>query len=165
MGQQQLLLLVLGISVVGVATVVGITKVSESSAKFTTEAITLEAANIASAILKWKMKPNPLGGGSMSTYLTGLTFDQLGIKSTSDNGLSAHTDAYWRTMRGLTTKRPYIVVRPKKNPELRIQLFIYGPSVDCFKVRAAQKLGNKWINDAVPVGRNNPPAGCTVWTN
>ena len=163
MGQQQLLLIVVGIMIVGVSVAAGVSGSTDAHQKFSTDEINLEARKIAVAILEWKMKPSEFGGGSSSPRLKGLTFDELGMQSSDASGENSNNAFYWRNIRDLVSPRPFIQIIPKNNPKLRIQLFMYGPSVDCFKVRVGQKLGDQWINDTVPVGKNNPPDACKVW--
>ncbi len=83
MGQQQLLLLVLGIVIVGLAVVVGIQAFSENQKKANADALVNDAIRIASDAQAWMLKPTAFGGGGNSCG-TGtcdwstLTFSQLG---------------------------------------------------------------------------------------
>lgn len=88
MGQQQLLLLVLGIVIVGLAVVVGIQAFSENQKKANADALVNDAIRIASDAQAWMLKPTAFGGGGNSCG-TGtcdwstLTFSQLGYAVTS----------------------------------------------------------------------------------
>ncbi len=62
MGQQQLLLLVLGIVIVGIAIVVGINAYAENSVKSNYDALLQDALRIASDAQAWKSKPELFGG-------------------------------------------------------------------------------------------------------
>lgn len=62
MGQQQLLLLVLGIVIVGIAIVVGINAYSENSVKSNWDALLQDALRVASDAQAWKGKPELFGG-------------------------------------------------------------------------------------------------------
>ena len=90
MGQQQLLLLVLGIVIVGLAVVVGIQAFSENQKKANADAIVNDAIRIASDAQAWKLKPAAFGGGASAVEWTGLTFDQMGYE-TGDQNYSAAT--------------------------------------------------------------------------
>ncbi len=92
MGQQQLLLLVLGIVIVGLSVVVGIQAFSENQKKANADSLVNDAIRIASDAQAWKLKPSAFGGGSSATDWDGLTFSQIGY-STGDNGLHPGTDA------------------------------------------------------------------------
>ena len=79
MGQQQLLLLVLGIVIVGLAVVVGIQAFSENQKKANADAMVNDVIRIASDAQAWKLKPQAFGGGaSVADGFSGLTLQQLG---------------------------------------------------------------------------------------
>lgn len=67
MGQQQLLLLVLGIVIVGLAVVVGIQAFSENQKKANADALVMTAMRIASDAQSWLRKPSQFGGASLDT--------------------------------------------------------------------------------------------------
>ena len=85
MGQQQLLLLVLGIVIVGLAVVVGIQAFGENQKKANADAMVNDAVRIASDAQAWKLKPAAFGGGAAKQNWTDLTFEQLGY-TTGTNG-------------------------------------------------------------------------------
>ena len=64
MGQQQLLLLVLGIVIVGLAVVVGIQAFSENQKQSNADMMVNDAIRIASDAQAWKLKPSAFGGGA-----------------------------------------------------------------------------------------------------
>lgn len=64
MGQQQLLLLVLGMAVVCVAVVAGTQAFSEGKSKSERDAAASDAMRIVSSLQAWKLKPEALGGGA-----------------------------------------------------------------------------------------------------
>ncbi len=76
MGQQQLLLLVLGIVIVGLAVVVGIQAFGENQKKANADALVNDGVRIASDAQAWVLKPQAFGGGDGAT--TGLDFNDLG---------------------------------------------------------------------------------------
>ncbi len=78
MGQQQLLLLVLGIVIVGVAVVAGIQAFGDGSRKADRDALSGEAMNVVGAVQAWKAKPAPFGGGVDASAFTGISFAGLG---------------------------------------------------------------------------------------
>jgi hypothetical protein len=87
MGQQQLLLLVLGIVIVGLAVVVGIQAFSENQKKANADALVNDAIRVASDAQAWMLKPTAFGGGNNSCATTcawgGVTFAQLGYPTTA----------------------------------------------------------------------------------
>ncbi len=67
MGQQQLLLLVLGIVIVGLAVVSGIEAYSINQKKANTDALVLTGMRIATDLQAWLQTPTALGGGMPAT--------------------------------------------------------------------------------------------------
>ncbi len=63
MGQQQLLLIVLGVIIVGIAVVVGINVFTESSSQANRDAVISDLTNLASLAQQYYRKPDALGGG------------------------------------------------------------------------------------------------------
>lgn len=84
MGQQHLLLLVLGTVIVGLAVVVGIQSFSENQLKANAGAMINDAIRIASDAQAWKLKPQAFGGGADVSNWTSLTFGQIGYQTNSD---------------------------------------------------------------------------------
>ena len=89
MGQQQLLLLVLGIVIVGLAVVVGIQAFGENQKKANSDAITNDVIRIASDAQAWNLKPQAFGGGDGS--FSGVTLEKLGYTLGTND---AADDAY-----------------------------------------------------------------------
>ena len=91
MGQQQLLLLVLGIVIVGLAVVVGINAFSENRIKSNADALVTDGLRIASDIQAWALKPVQFGGGndgiaeSPEDDMTGVDFDDIGYPNDGTN--------------------------------------------------------------------------------
>ena len=86
MGQQQLLLLVLGIVIVGIAVVAGITAFSEGKTKADRDAASADAMRIVSDVQAWKLKPTAFGGGASATGFAGVTFSSIGISGLQSDG-------------------------------------------------------------------------------
>ena len=89
-GQQQLLLIILSVVVVGIAVTLGITMFSDSSIDANRDAITNDLTNLASRAHQYYRRPSYLGGGGNS--FAGLTADDAGIKRLTntpknDNGV------------------------------------------------------------------------------
>ena len=87
MGQQQLLLLVLGIVIVGLAVTIGIQAFSENSKRTNLDSLVNDAIDVASSAQAWMLKPAIYGGGNNSCQTTcdwsGATFEALGMTATS----------------------------------------------------------------------------------
>ncbi len=63
MGQQQLLLIVLGVIIVGIAIVVGINLFNSNAESSTKDSITSEAMNLGAMAQQYYQKPVAMGGG------------------------------------------------------------------------------------------------------
>ena len=88
MGQQQLLLLVLGMVIVGIAVVAGIQAFSEGKEKADRDAAISDAMRVISDIQAWKLKPVAFGGGASTNTadFSGVSFQALGIDPANDGG-------------------------------------------------------------------------------
>lgn len=92
MGQQQLLLLVLGIVIVGMAVVIGLQAFSENSKKTNMDALVDDAIDLATSAQAWMLKSRVYGGGNNSCATTcdwsGATLELLGFSTTSSGAYS-----------------------------------------------------------------------------
>lgn len=89
MGQQQLLLIVLSVIIVGIAVVVGINMFNEQSASANQDAMTLDLVNLGSRAQQHYRRPTAMGGGGGSFIL--LTANAAGLaylttQPTNENG-------------------------------------------------------------------------------
>jgi hypothetical protein len=87
MGQQQLLLIILGVIVVGIAVAVGITMFSDSAINANRDALSNDLVNLASRAQQFYRRPTSLGGGgnSFDLLLAG-SISLLTNKPTNANG-------------------------------------------------------------------------------
>ena len=90
MGQQQLLLLVLGIVIVGLAVVVGIQAFGENQKKANADAMTNDVIRIVSDAQAWNLKPAAFGGGN--GVFTNVTLAKLGYTSTGSGTSETYTN-------------------------------------------------------------------------
>ena len=87
MGQQQLLLLVLGIVIVGLAVVVGIQAFGENQRKANSDALVNDGIRIASDAQAWALKPTAFGGGDgdfVKSDGTNMDLSDLGYQPDAD---------------------------------------------------------------------------------
>jgi hypothetical protein len=100
MGTQQLLLIVLGVIIVGIAVVVGINIFGTNAEQANKDALTQDCLRIASAAQGFYRKPTMLGGGNNA--FDGITIEDCGM---SDNGnpLSGDNVNGTYTVTGATT--------------------------------------------------------------
>ena len=99
MGQQQLLLIVLSVIIVGIAVVVGINMFGASAASANLEAVTSDLLNLASRAQQYYVKPTGMGGGGNS--FSGVTIQDLTPKATNENGTYSISTAGTATLVGI----------------------------------------------------------------
>jgi hypothetical protein len=90
MGQQQLLLIILGVIIVGIAIVVGIWMFSGTSVSSNRDAIINDLMNISQFAQRYKLRPEPLGGGGY-TY-NGFSIPQS-LRSNDNASYSAQVNS------------------------------------------------------------------------
>ena len=72
MGQQQLLLIILGVIIVGIAIAVGISQFGANSTQANKDGITSGVISIAANAYQYKIRPTSLGGGGNSYLYYGI---------------------------------------------------------------------------------------------
>jgi hypothetical protein len=77
MGQQQLLLIILGVIVVGIAVVVGITMFQDNAISANRDAVTNDLVNLGARAQQFYRRPISLGGGQNSFDLLGTDMSKL----------------------------------------------------------------------------------------
>ncbi len=92
MGQQQLLLLVLGVVIVGLAVVAGLGAFSVNHTKANADALVSDALRIASDVQAWALKPGLAGGRRDSQSVADATFDALGYPDNDGTYSSVNGD-------------------------------------------------------------------------
>ena len=104
MGQQQLLLIVLGVIIVGVAIVVGINMFSKGAVNAESDRLVQEVNAVGSQAAAFWRKPVQMGGGGR--VFTGVTLDKLGVSDTTENTTMAISgvaaDQFTITAKGLS---------------------------------------------------------------
>ena len=106
MGQQQVLLIILGVVVVGIAVAVGISMFGDSAASTNRDAVTSDLAYLASRAQHYYRRPASMGGGEGS--FAGLTFDKLYSASSNSNGryfINGAVSATQVSLRGVGRER------------------------------------------------------------
>ena len=90
MGQQQLLLIILGVIVVGIAVAVGITMFKDNAVSANRDAVTNDLVNLAARAQQYYRRPTALGGGQGS--FSGITADISGLRilTSIPNGTNAN---------------------------------------------------------------------------
>jgi hypothetical protein len=92
MGQQQLLLIILGVIIVGIAIAVGISMFSSGSVQSNRDALVNDLNNLASNAYQFKIRPISMGGGG-STYTGGAGYVIPTKLVSNENGTFSCTNA------------------------------------------------------------------------
>src|SRR5512142_11071 len=90
MGQQQLLLIILGVIVVGIAVAVGITMFSDNAISANRDAVSNDLVNLAARAQQYYRRPTALGGGGNS--FVGLTADAAGLAKLTNMGAAGNSN-------------------------------------------------------------------------
>ena len=103
MGQQQLLLIILGVIIVGIAIAVGISQFGAHSTQANKDGVTSSLVNIAANAYQFKIRPTTMGGGG-GTYIgyvvpTKMTSDDNGTYAIQ--GSPTSTDIVFRGISSL----------------------------------------------------------------
>ncbi len=88
MGQQQLLLIILGVIVVGIAVAVGITMFTDNAISANRDAVTNDLVNLAARAQQFYRRPTALGGGGNN--FTSLTADAAGLRKLTNRETNAN---------------------------------------------------------------------------
>lgn len=134
MGQQQLLLLVLGMVIVGIAVVAGIQAFSEGQQKATRDAAISDAMRVISDAQAWKLKPAAFGGGANDTAadFDGISFQALGLDPADDagtNNTNYETQNGCFTLSGSNANATIVINEPDCSTEIAT-VTLTGTDVD-----------------------------------
>ena len=88
MGQQQLLLIILGVIIVGIAVAVGITMFQDSAVSANRDGVTNDLVNLGARAQQYFRRPVSLGGGGND--FTGLTANAAGFSKLSSQPTNAN---------------------------------------------------------------------------
>ena len=124
MGQQQLLLLVLGIVLVGLAVVVGISSFGENQRKASLDALVSDGIRIASDAQAWSLKPSAFGGGN--GVPTNVTMTTLGY--TNSSGIYTNINGSYAMS---ATSTSVVVAGSNTAGTAHMSVAVYGVSPQC----------------------------------
>ena len=125
MSQQQLLLIILGVIVVGVSVAVGITLFEDSSSRDANrDAVVTDLVTLATRAQQYYRRPTALGGGQGS--FEGLTLDEITSKPSNANGSYVLTDI--AATKCTITGTGVAVGNDGTNP-VKVSVQVYGDSM------------------------------------
>ena len=124
MGQQQLLLIILGVIIVGIAIAVGISMFSSSSVQANKDAIVNDLNNLAADAYQYKIRPTTMGGGQGS-YVGYAIPPKL---VTNDNGsyVTSGASGTQVTLKGNSTSYAGSSVQATCDSNGRLGTFVYA---------------------------------------
>lgn len=156
MGQQQLLLLTLGIVIVGLATVVGLNAFAQNSKSSALDTAAVDASRLATYAVAWKAQPCMLGGGACESKFFGFEFQgyDFGTDIHAGNGVYEDTGTQYRGIdyRGLAGGA-FLVQVVDTRAKVAHRFWVYGPDPSCWAAQTgAWKTGtitpgNFWVNN------------------
>ena len=138
MGQQQLLLLVLTVVIVGLGVVVGIEAFEENSFRAKQDLYTSEAVTLAAEVVGWQIKPSILGGNGGRADFSGLGMASIGREETGvDGGSYFERDGNRYTLNGETAGRPLVTARPSapERGDVLVEVALWGADPGCWATR------------------------------
>jgi hypothetical protein len=133
MGQQQLLLLVLGIIIVGVSIIAGMYAWEDQSAKVIADNLVNRNLEIANSAVFWKTKLDPYNGGNAS--YAGLAQD--GMEKLSMN---VETNYGTFAITGATASTIEITGVSKRNPNIGARTYVSGYAINRTDVSFAGEI-------------------------
>ena len=144
MGQQQLLLLVLGVVIVGLAVVVGIEAFTTNRQKTAADDIVSTSARISGDAIAWSLHSTVLGGGGGSP--ANLTFTSM---SYDEDASGAYTSGDATYTLDVTAAR-VIVVAADATQGVYAKTGIFGPDADC--IVTENNVGSAPSDPSAPAG-------------
>ncbi|HEX9952009.1 MAG TPA: hypothetical protein VGB53_09595 [Rubricoccaceae bacterium] len=145
MGQQQLLLLVFGIIIVGIAVLGGIVAFNENRDKSSRDGLVNDAVRIATEAQSWSLKTRAFGGGN--GVPTNVTFERLGFTPT--NGTYTNINGTYSMS---ATATSVAVTGTNTTGTGFVAVGVYGPAPQC----VATSVG------ATVQGTPAKPSACTA---
>jgi hypothetical protein len=124
MGQQQLLLLVMGLVIVGLAVVAGFQMAETSMKQHDADVLIGRSLSIASDAIYWKTKNDPYTvGGASYTSLDTAGMQQLFVGEETENGIFKIDTS------SLTDNQFVLVAVSKRFPEVGIRVTVIGSEI------------------------------------
>ena len=124
MGQQQLLLIILGVIVVGIAVAVGITMFQDNAVSANRDAVTNDLVNLAARAQQYYRRPTALGGGQGSFATVALS--HLTSKPSNANGVYTLTSP---TLTSVTLTGVGVETGNDGATEVEVEMVVYADSM------------------------------------
>ena len=144
MGQQQLLLLVLGVVIVGLAVVVGIEAFDSNRTRAAQDELVNAGVRIAGEGTAWTLHAKMLGGGGGSP--AGITFAGLGYEVQADGSYASGDGVYTLT----SDASGFVTQGVAADFDVYVTTAVYGPEARCVLTETA--TGAAPLTPAAPAG-------------
>jgi hypothetical protein len=128
MGQQQLLLLVLGLIIVAIAVIAGIQAAVDAFGKSESDGILARNLAIASNAVFWKTKMDPFDGGNAE-------YTRLSTNGMATLSMDIETELATWGITDATSSTLEVTGVSKRDPNLGVRTYISGYSIDSTIVR------------------------------
>jgi hypothetical protein len=125
MGQQQLLLIILGVIIVGIAIAVGISMFSASSVQSNKDGLINDLNNLAADAYQFRIRPTTMAGGGGS-YTGGNGYSIPSKLATNENGTFTRTNAAQAVTFVATSSQGYGTVTAVCDSTGRLGSFTYA---------------------------------------
>ncbi len=119
MGQQQLLLLVLGVVIVGIAVMAGFHAFNVKSRQFAADRLVDRNLTIAANAVFWKAKKDPFAGGNAE--YTNFSLQNVALEDEAAGGEFIVTDARGQTLVITAVSRQY--------PKIGVRTYVHGDDI------------------------------------
>ena len=119
MGQQQLLLLVMGVVIVGIAVMAGFYAYDAKTRQFAVDRLMDRNLTIASDAVAWKMRSDPYHGGNAS--YTDFTLQRAARRKTAGGGEFVVTEADGENLTITAVSQRY--------PQIGIRTYVHGDDI------------------------------------
>lgn len=172
MGQQQLLLLVLGIVIVGLAVVAGLEVFDRVESESEFDAMTLLATDVADDLQAWYFKAPVMGGGGEASCPFDHPVTGFGRTTLTGRPFAANLPTYpapanatWMDLGGghyarLIPAQDIVQVVSATRGDLSVELRVHGPDASCRSMRRRVYRGGAWRLDSP----HTDPSSCAgLW--
>lgn len=165
MGQHQLLLLVLGVVLVGLAVVVGISAFRENQARAKVDRYTTEGITIGTRMITWSQTSETFGGGGGRPDWSRFSLPDIGIPTSQPDATHSiyDHDGYRRAI-ARSAAPPLIFVHDVPwtvDGAVSVQVGVWGPKAECINHRTgAWNTPGGYFQYYGPELSNPDPARC-----
>jgi hypothetical protein len=146
MGQQQLLLIVLGVIIVGVAVVVGINLFNANAEESAKDSISSEGVSLAAMAQQFYKKPVALGGGG-NTFMNGTVSWGTTTYLSSINMLQTNVANWLASTATSSSTHLFLAGTPRDYTSWSVGVMVSATSIQSKILQPAQSVGDLAVSD------------------